>query len=71
MLKVIRKRDSESLLLKCVEEDWKNSKLDKIVKSEETKTKIKDYFQSIYYKFKEWYKQSASLNPVGSVDDFR
>jgi hypothetical protein len=44
MLKVIRKRDSESLLLKCVEEDWKNSKLDKIVKSEETKTKIKDYF---------------------------
>jgi hypothetical protein len=36
-LRIIRKRDNESLLLKCVEEDWKNSKLEKIIKSDETK----------------------------------
>lgn len=30
-----RKKDNDEMLIKCVEDDWNNSKLNKIVKSDE------------------------------------
>lgn len=53
--------------MKCVEEDWNNSKLGKVIKADEQKAKIKDIMWKNYTKIKDTYKYYASINPIGMI----
>ena len=61
------KLDTEELLLKCFERDWKSSKVGSLVKSQTDQEKVKELLWSSYSKIKNLYRYYSSWNPVGDV----
>ena len=59
--------DTEVLLAKCFEFDWENTKLPKIVKSQEDRADLKKYLSTVYKYIREVYKYYAAVNPAGQI----
>ncbi len=59
------KPDTNQLLTDCFEFDWSNSKITKIIKSEEELQKIKTFLKGVYKHIRETYKYYAGVDPAG------
>lgn len=57
------KVDTQKLLDACFEQDWKNSKIDRIVKDEEEQAEMKKLLKANYLGFRESYKQLSGIDP--------
>jgi hypothetical protein len=51
----------------CFEVDWNRSKIDRVVKNEEERERLKVYVKSIYKWFREMYKYTAGVDPMKDV----
>ena len=61
------KPDIPSLLNNCFEKDWARTKVDRIVKNEEERDRLKAYIRSIYKWFREMYKFTAGSDPMNDI----
>ena len=59
--------DTDELLKKCFEFDFKCSKIPRLIKDESDLAKTKDLLHSHYKAYKNCYKHYASLNPIGDI----
>ena len=59
--------DHPSTLKKWFEEDWGNSNMEKIIKDEFDRNKVKEYLNSIYIPIRETYKYYAGSSYVNNV----
>ena len=59
--------DHPNTLKKWFEEDWGNSNIEKIVKDEFDRNKVKEFLQSIYIPLRETYKNYAGTSFVNNV----
>ncbi|CAI2364389.1 unnamed protein product [Moneuplotes crassus] len=66
---VFKKYQNEGtkLIERCFEFDWKCSKIEKVIKSEEERILIKKYLKSNYRIIREAYKYFAGISPCGIV----
>ena len=61
------KADNAALLNDCFEKDWNRTKVEKIVKDEESREEFKTYLRSIYKYFREVYKFVSGSDPMGDI----
>jgi hypothetical protein len=59
--------DSDELLRKCFEFDFKCSKIPKFIKNEEDLLATKEVMHSHYRAYKNCYKFYASMNPIQDI----
>ena len=61
------KPDTVTLLNNCFEKDWSRTKVDRIVKNEEEREKLKTYMRGIYKWIREVYKFIAGSDPMNDI----
>lgn len=61
------KPDTTKLLNDCFEKDWARTKVDRIVKDEEERERLKTYVRSIYKWFREVYKFFSGSDPMNDI----
>ena len=61
------KRDDESMINKCFEQDWSNCRASKLVKNEDDLMKVKERWRQSYRHYKECYRYYSALNPIGDI----
>lgn len=59
--------DSDEVLKKCFEKDWKCSKIMNLIKNQQDQDKVKDKLYKNYRAIKLAYKFFASWSPFGDV----
>ncbi len=59
--------DTDELLRKCFEFDFKCSKIPRLVKNEEDLLATKETMHRHYRAYKSCYKAYASMNPIGDI----